>query len=131
MLHLSVRNAAGYRNGRYTLSSRAVMELQPYLKSTYEEEVLECTSCLEIVTKVWAPFTPYPARMALHTDNPTSPAVINAGHIMLHTELQVPAAQALLQIAAEPKSDVPCVLGGLVAQCARGEEGRGGSCGAG
>lgn len=28
------------------------MELQPYLKSTYEDEILECTTCFEIVTKV-------------------------------------------------------------------------------
>jgi len=44
--------------GRYTLSSRAVMELQPFLKSTYEDEVLECTSCMEIVTKGISCYTP-------------------------------------------------------------------------
>ncbi|KAF8319261.1 hypothetical protein DL93DRAFT_2038927, partial [Clavulina sp. PMI_390] len=46
------------KKGRYTLSTRSVMELQPYLKSTFEDEVLECTTCLEIVTKGISCHTP-------------------------------------------------------------------------
>jgi len=45
-------------SGRYSLSARTIMELQPYLKSTYEEETLECTSCMEIVTKGVACYRP-------------------------------------------------------------------------
>ncbi|KAI0006094.1 Nse1 non-SMC component of SMC5-6 complex-domain-containing protein [Russula compacta] len=37
--------------GRFSLSSRALLELQPYLKSTYPEEVRDCTICFEILTR--------------------------------------------------------------------------------
>lgn len=37
-----------YRRGRYSLSTRSLLELQSYLKTTYPEEVLECTICLEV-----------------------------------------------------------------------------------
>ncbi|KAH9001205.1 Nse1 non-SMC component of SMC5-6 complex-domain-containing protein [Lactarius akahatsu] len=36
--------------GRFSLSSRSLLELQPYLKSTYPDEILECTICFEILT---------------------------------------------------------------------------------
>ncbi|GJE90841.1 Nse1 non-SMC component of SMC5-6 complex-domain and zf-RING-like domain-containing protein [Phanerochaete sordida] len=36
--------------GRYSLATRAILELQPYLRSTYPDEVLECTICMEMVT---------------------------------------------------------------------------------
>lgn len=36
------------RKGRFSLSPRALLELQPYLKSTYPEEVLDCTICFEV-----------------------------------------------------------------------------------
>jgi non-structural maintenance of chromosomes element 1 len=36
------------RKGRFSLSPRALLELQPYLKSTYPEEVVDCTICLEV-----------------------------------------------------------------------------------
>ncbi|TFK76523.1 hypothetical protein BDN72DRAFT_755297 [Pluteus cervinus] len=39
------------KRGRYSLSSRAMIELNPYLKTTYPDEVLECTICMEMVTK--------------------------------------------------------------------------------
>ncbi|KAJ7632558.1 hypothetical protein FB45DRAFT_1146824 [Roridomyces roridus] len=39
------------KRGRYSLSTRAVLELLPYLKSTYPDEIAECTICLEMVTK--------------------------------------------------------------------------------
>ncbi|KAF9227549.1 hypothetical protein BS17DRAFT_805986 [Gyrodon lividus] len=39
------------KRGRYSLSTRTLLELLPYLKSTYPEECLECTICLEIVTR--------------------------------------------------------------------------------
>ena len=36
------------RLGRYSLASRSLMELQPYLKSTYPDDLLECTICTEV-----------------------------------------------------------------------------------
>ena len=61
------------------------MELQPYLKSTYEDEVLECTSCLEIVTKVWVHGR---ARSYYHPNNRNIPVSRRTytflGHIVLY-----------------------------------------------
>ncbi|KAF9532248.1 Nse1 non-SMC component of SMC5-6 complex-domain-containing protein [Crepidotus variabilis] len=37
--------------GRYSLSTRSLLELQPYLKSNYSEELRECTLCMEILTR--------------------------------------------------------------------------------
>lgn len=37
-----------HRKGRYSLSPRALLELQPYLKSTYPDEILDCTICFEV-----------------------------------------------------------------------------------
>ncbi|KAN0076986.1 Nse1 non-SMC component of SMC5-6 complex domain containing protein [Tylopilus felleus] len=39
------------KRGRYSLSTRALLELLPYLKSNYADECLECTICLEIITR--------------------------------------------------------------------------------
>ncbi|KAI0256768.1 Nse1 non-SMC component of SMC5-6 complex-domain-containing protein, partial [Lactifluus subvellereus] len=39
------------KKGRFSLSPRALLELQPYLKSTYPDEVVDCTICLEILTR--------------------------------------------------------------------------------
>ncbi|KAF8231304.1 hypothetical protein L208DRAFT_72990 [Tricholoma matsutake] len=39
------------KRGRYSLSTRSLLELHSYLKTTYPDEVLECTICLEIVTR--------------------------------------------------------------------------------
>ncbi|KAK7014916.1 Non-structural maintenance of chromosomes element 1 [Favolaschia claudopus] len=39
------------KRGRYSLSTRALLELQPYLKSTFPDEVIECVICFEIMTK--------------------------------------------------------------------------------
>lgn len=36
------------RKGRFSLSPRALLELQPYLKSTYPDEILDCTICYEV-----------------------------------------------------------------------------------
>jgi hypothetical protein len=36
------------RKGRYSLSPRAILELQPYLKSTYPDEIMDCTICFEV-----------------------------------------------------------------------------------
>ncbi|KDR81537.1 hypothetical protein GALMADRAFT_60342 [Galerina marginata CBS 339.88] len=33
--------------GRYSLSTRSLLELLPYLKSTYPDEIIECTVCME------------------------------------------------------------------------------------
>ncbi|KZT11219.1 uncharacterized protein LAESUDRAFT_691817 [Laetiporus sulphureus 93-53] len=35
------------RRGRYSLSTRTLLELQPYLRSTYPNEIIECTICME------------------------------------------------------------------------------------
>ena len=37
-----------YRRGRYSLSTRSLLELQSYLKTTYPDELQECTICLEV-----------------------------------------------------------------------------------
>ncbi|KAJ3915764.1 Nse1 non-SMC component of SMC5-6 complex-domain-containing protein [Lentinula edodes] len=39
------------KRGRYSLSSRSLLELLPYIKSTYSEEMIECTICHEVLTK--------------------------------------------------------------------------------
>ncbi|KAJ6496618.1 Nse1 non-SMC component of SMC5-6 complex-domain-containing protein [Mycena vitilis] len=39
------------KRGRYSLSTRTLLELEPYLKSTYPEEIIECVICSEIMTK--------------------------------------------------------------------------------
>ncbi|KAI6150360.1 Nse1 non-SMC component of SMC5-6 complex-domain-containing protein [Pisolithus tinctorius] len=46
------------KRGRYSLSTRALLELSPYLKSNYPDECLECTICMEIVTRGVACNTP-------------------------------------------------------------------------
>lgn len=45
------------KRGRYSLSTRSLLELLPYLKSTYPEEIVECTICMEIITRGVACFT--------------------------------------------------------------------------
>ncbi|KAI6036117.1 Nse1 non-SMC component of SMC5-6 complex-domain-containing protein, partial [Pisolithus microcarpus] len=35
------------KRGRYSLSTRSLLELSPYLKSNYPDECLECTICME------------------------------------------------------------------------------------
>ncbi|KAF8274953.1 Nse1 non-SMC component of SMC5-6 complex-domain-containing protein [Lactarius quietus] len=42
------------KKGRFSLSPRSLLELQPYLKSTYPDEVLECKGCFEILTRGYA-----------------------------------------------------------------------------
>ncbi|PPQ86853.1 hypothetical protein CVT25_012572 [Psilocybe cyanescens] len=37
--------------GHYSLSTRSLLELLPYLKSNYPDEILECTICLDIMTR--------------------------------------------------------------------------------
>ncbi|KAG6818180.1 hypothetical protein H0H87_000085 [Tephrocybe sp. NHM501043] len=39
------------KRGRYSLSTRSLLELLPYLKSTFADELLECTICMEILTR--------------------------------------------------------------------------------
>ncbi|KAJ3763459.1 Nse1 non-SMC component of SMC5-6 complex-domain-containing protein [Lentinula raphanica] len=39
------------KRGRYSLGPRSLLELSPYLKSTYAEEIIECTICHETMTK--------------------------------------------------------------------------------
>ncbi|KAJ6502611.1 hypothetical protein C8R45DRAFT_626081 [Mycena sanguinolenta] len=55
------------KRGRYSLSARALLELEPYLKSTYPEEILECLICNEIMTKgVACPAANCKVRMHYH-----------------------------------------------------------------
>jgi len=44
--------------GRYSLSTRSILELQEYLTTTYDDEILSCTSCMEILTKGISCYTP-------------------------------------------------------------------------
>ncbi|KAG5646662.1 hypothetical protein DXG03_002652 [Asterophora parasitica] len=46
------------KRGRYSLSTRSLLELQSYLKSTYPEEYSECTICMAILTRGVACHTP-------------------------------------------------------------------------
>lgn len=39
------------RKGRYSLASRALLELDVYLRQNYEDEHIECTICADIITK--------------------------------------------------------------------------------
>ncbi|KAF8894537.1 Nse1 non-SMC component of SMC5-6 complex-domain-containing protein [Infundibulicybe gibba] len=39
------------KRGRYSLSARSLLELMPYLKSTYPDELIECTICMEVMTR--------------------------------------------------------------------------------
>jgi len=39
------------KRGRYSLSTRTLVELSLYLKDTYPDEVNECTICMELVTR--------------------------------------------------------------------------------
>ncbi|KAJ7172540.1 Nse1 non-SMC component of SMC5-6 complex-domain-containing protein [Mycena filopes] len=39
------------KRGRYSLSTRALLELDPYLKSTYADEIIDCLMCTGITTK--------------------------------------------------------------------------------
>ncbi|KZP24800.1 hypothetical protein FIBSPDRAFT_909748 [Athelia psychrophila] len=43
---------------RYSLSTRTLLELSKYLKETYSGELIECTLCMEILTRGIACFTP-------------------------------------------------------------------------
>ncbi|KAJ7156036.1 Nse1 non-SMC component of SMC5-6 complex-domain-containing protein [Mycena crocata] len=55
------------KRGRYSLSTRALLELQTYLKSTYPDEILECVICLELLTKgVACPTANCQVRMHYH-----------------------------------------------------------------
>jgi len=47
------------QRGRYSLSTRTLLELYKYLKETFGEEyILECTICMEIITRGVACHTP-------------------------------------------------------------------------
>ncbi|KAI0050930.1 hypothetical protein FA95DRAFT_1580992 [Auriscalpium vulgare] len=46
------------QKGRYSLSTRTLLELNPYLTSTYGEEIGECTVCNEMTTKGRGCYTP-------------------------------------------------------------------------
>ncbi|KAJ7905428.1 Nse1 non-SMC component of SMC5-6 complex-domain-containing protein [Mycena olivaceomarginata] len=55
------------KRGRYSLSTRALLELQPYLKSTYPDEIIECLICLGMMTKgVSCPTANCQVRMHYH-----------------------------------------------------------------
>ncbi|KAI0093959.1 Nse1 non-SMC component of SMC5-6 complex-domain-containing protein [Irpex rosettiformis] len=42
------------RKGRYSLSTRTILELQTYLKANFDDSVHECTICFEMVTRGFA-----------------------------------------------------------------------------
>ncbi|TCD61082.1 hypothetical protein EIP91_009049 [Steccherinum ochraceum] len=46
------------RGGKYTLSTRTLLELGTYLRSAYEDQILDCTVCYEMVTRGTACKTP-------------------------------------------------------------------------
>ncbi|KAF9052949.1 Nse1 non-SMC component of SMC5-6 complex-domain-containing protein [Panaeolus papilionaceus] len=53
--------------GRYSLSTRAILELGvSYLKSEYPDEIIECTICLELMTRGIACHTPN-CKIRMHT----------------------------------------------------------------
>ncbi|KAI0647162.1 Nse1 non-SMC component of SMC5-6 complex-domain-containing protein [Trametes meyenii] len=54
------------KKGRFSLATRTVLELQTYFRNTYENEVLECTICMELVTRGVACYTPQ-CQARLHT----------------------------------------------------------------
>ncbi|KAL6309242.1 Nse1 non-SMC component of SMC5-6 complex-domain-containing protein [Sparassis latifolia] len=54
------------REGRYSLSTRTLLELQPYLRSTYPDEIIECTICMEMITRGVACYTAH-CKTRLHT----------------------------------------------------------------
>ncbi|KAI0928564.1 hypothetical protein AcW1_005769 [Taiwanofungus camphoratus] len=45
------------KRGRYSLSTRTLIELQPYLRTTYPDQIMECTLCMEMVTRGIACYT--------------------------------------------------------------------------
>ncbi|KAF5381065.1 hypothetical protein D9615_003893 [Tricholomella constricta] len=55
------------KRGRFSLSTRSLLELLPYLKSTYPDELIECTICMEILTRgVACPTNNCSTRMHYH-----------------------------------------------------------------
>ncbi|KAF9483921.1 hypothetical protein BDN70DRAFT_873327 [Pholiota conissans] len=58
------------KKGRYSLSTRSLLELLPYLKSNYPDEIVECTICFDIITRGIGCFTPNcKTRMHFHCFN--------------------------------------------------------------
>ncbi|KAJ3559345.1 hypothetical protein NM688_g406 [Phlebia brevispora] len=47
------------RRGRYSLSTRTKLELGNYFKNTYPDEFIECTICMEMLTRGIACHTPH------------------------------------------------------------------------
>ena len=47
-LSLGLFTACFHRRGRYSLSPRTLLELYPYLKANYGDEMIECTICHEV-----------------------------------------------------------------------------------
>lgn len=55
------------KRGRYSLSTRTILELGAYLKSNYPDHILECMICKDIVTKgIACPTADCQVRMHLH-----------------------------------------------------------------
>jgi len=50
-------NSMSSSRGRYSLSTRSLLELLPYLKSTYPDDILECTICMEVCTQYRRSYT--------------------------------------------------------------------------
>ncbi|KIL69676.1 hypothetical protein M378DRAFT_184086 [Amanita muscaria Koide BX008] len=52
--------------GRYSLSTRSVVELGPYLKTTFPEDIVECSACNKIMTQGMACSTGCDHRLHYH-----------------------------------------------------------------
>lgn len=45
------------RRGRYSLTPRAMLELDHYLKETYEDDLITCARCSKLMMSVCIPNT--------------------------------------------------------------------------
>lgn len=53
-LCMTVDEDITHSRGRYSLSARSLLELLSYLKSSYPEDILECTICTEVRFPVYS-----------------------------------------------------------------------------
>jgi len=45
---MNIDEGITHSRGRYSLSARSLLELLSYLKSSYPDDILECTICTEV-----------------------------------------------------------------------------------
>ena len=87
------------RKGRYSLSTRTLLELQPYLRNTYPDEIIDCTICMDVC--------PTFSLVLLHPDQSFSLVDGNIGLSMSHTGMQAPLAHSLLQHLSQEAFSLP------------------------